>query len=124
MSSDTTHKQCFSKAIHQIKELVLQNPLLAGEIRKVLAPVYMTVKDIDDLNDKEVGSRKLVDIRSIPCIHGNSGGLAYFVDENCPLCRAYGIENERRADKKTTKMCQKHGLDEVKSESGSKRLRN
>jgi len=110
-----TEKQEFSNAIHQIKDLALQHPLLARDIRDILAPVYMTVKDDDDLVDI-----KVVDVKSIPCIHGDGGGLACSVDENCPSCRAYGIENDQGVDKNPAKMPQRN----AKIEPAAKRSKH
>jgi hypothetical protein len=112
-----TEKQDFSNAIHEIKDLALKHPLLARDIRDILAPVYMTVEDNDDLVDIKAGSHKVVDIKSIPCIQGDGGGLACSVDENCPSCRAYGIENDQEVDKTSARMRQRN----VKSEQATKR---
>ena len=90
----------------------MENPLLAGEIRDVLAPVYMMVSD----NDDPIGNRKRT---KLTCIHGNVGVFACFVDENCPCCRACGIENIRQADQQPAKNSQKH----VKEEPEAKRKR-
>ena len=109
MSQAAKDKQKFRDAVLKIKELALENPLLAGEIRDVLAPVYMMVRDTDDQ----------IDNRKLSCIHGNGCGFACFVDENCPFCRACGIENIRQADQQPAKSRR----DDVKQEPEPKRKR-
>jgi len=65
MAKAADDKQKFSNAILNIRNLALEHPLLAGEIRDVLAPVYMIVQDTDKAIANAAGSRDFVDGKDV-----------------------------------------------------------
>jgi hypothetical protein len=80
-------KQKFSDAVLNIKYLALKHPLLAGEIRDVLAPVYMIIEDTDKLIGNAAGSRDFVDGKDIVRAKAE-GGVAAVVGQKHHICDA------------------------------------
>jgi len=78
MMNAADEKQKFSDAVLNIRKLALQHPLLAGEIRDVLAPVFMICEDTDRVIGNAAGGGDFVDGKDVVDVK-REGGIAAVV---------------------------------------------